>query len=450
MLLMLVAALLQQGPVSPDQPLPPNHPKLSNAPVAPGEQLPPGHPSIEGAAPVGPVKPGAELPADHPPVKDGAQAPSTEELIKKLDAMGDDLKKKDKPFSVAASLGRLYFLGGRYPEAIGYLEEAVKKAQPAKDFYLQKVKEAGKKAIPAAGAVGCAPPPNTELEDQLKKAEAQKDAAAAAACARAGLEPLMEVEDSLAAAKFLTRDAPGAVDVYTRDLALFPANPDARYGRGAVLLDSKGDDVKSLQLAKADFEGFLKDYPTHPRAAQVKAFLSRVDDAIAKGGVSKAPPKTNLPKVDPHAAMNQGPMMAQQPPMMGGQQPPQLTKEMIDAVQNTERTPEMEQGFQKLVEEAEGDLAKGQFQDALDKYKRVVPFEPGNGRAKAGMAWSLVRMNRQPMADNVWNVAAQDPAAIDALGDSLKAKGDPDGAKQLWQRLASTVPSYASKLSGKL
>jgi tetratricopeptide (TPR) repeat protein len=122
---------------------------------------------------------------------------------------------------------------------------------------------------------------------------------------------------------------------------------------------------------------------------------------------------------------------------------------MIDAVQNTPRTPEMDQGFAQLVEAAEGDLAKGAYQDALDKYKRVVPFQPTNGRAKAGMAWSMVRLNKQPMADNVWNVAAQDPAAIDALGDTLKAKGDADGAKQVWQRLAQTVPSYAAKLSGK-
>jgi hypothetical protein len=50
----------------------------------------------------------------------------------------------------------------------------------------------------------------------------------------------------------------------------------------------------------------------------------------------------------------------------------------------------------------------------------------------------------------VWNVAAQDPAAIDALGESLKAKGDAAGAKGVWQRLAATVPSYASKLNGKL
>ena len=439
MLALIVAAALAQGPVSPNQPLPPGHPNVAAG--QPGQELPPGHPAT-GA-------PNAALPANHPPVAEGAQAPSAEELIKKLDAMGDELKNRQKPFSVAASLGRLYFINGRYADAIRFLEEALTKAQPLRDFYVSQLKAAGKKPIPAAGTVGCTPDPQGELEDALKKAQAQKDPAAAASCARAALQPVMEVANELGSARFLTRDAPGALKAYDSELELFDFDPDARYARAAVLLDSKGDDLKALQQSKADLEQFLKDYPTHPRATSAKAFLSRVNDAIAAGGVSKAKPKATPPKVDPHegVAMN-APFMQQQ--QGGSGQPPVLTKEMIDAVQNTPRTPEMDQGFAQLVEAAEGDLAKGAFQDALDKYKRVVPFQPSNGRAKAGMAWSMVRLNKQPMADNVWNVAAQDPAAIDALGDTLKAKGDADGAKQVWQRLAQTGPSYASKLTGKL
>jgi hypothetical protein len=423
----IVAAALGQSPVSPGQPLPPGHPKF-------------GEPA-----------PNAALPANHPPVADGAKAPSADELIKKLDGMGDELKNRPKSFAVAASLGRLYFINARYPDSIRYLEEALGKAQPLKDFYLTQAKAAGKKPLPAASTVGCSPDPNAELEDQLKKAQAQKDPAAAASCAKVSLQPVMEVSDELASAKFLSHDPAGALKIYDTELALFDFDPEARYGRGALLLDSKGDDLKALAIAKADLEQFLKDYPTHPRAPQATKFLARVNDAIAAGGASKAKPKTTPVKADPQQGLANAPFLQQQQ-QNGTQpgQPPVLTKEMIDAVQNTPRTPEMNTAFAKLVEEAEGDLAKGQFQDALDKYKRVVPFQPDNGRAKAGMAWSMVRLNRQPMADNVWNVAAQDPAAIDALGDALKAKGDEAGAKQVWQRLAATVPSYASKLSGKL
>ena len=124
----------------------------------------------------------------------------------------------------------------------------------------------------------------------------------------------------------------------------------------------------------------------------------------------------------------------------------------MDAVRNTERTPELAQGLQKLVEEGEADLAHGKFQEALDAYKRVVPFQPDNGRAKAGMAWALVGLGK-PMADRVWGVAVgADPSAVDHLGDSLKALGDANGAKSLWQKLAQSSPDYAQQagLSKKL
>lgn len=423
----LVVALLAQAPaVDPSAPLPPNHPPMGA--VDPAAGLPPNHPK---------VPPANTLP-NHPPVAPGQQAPSADELLKKLDGV-QGLDTKEKTFEVAVSLGRLYFAHGRYKEAVTFFDQARAKTKEARELYEAKKKAAGSKPLPAAGAVGCGMTPETTLEQQVAAAKAQKDAAAAAACARAALHPLIELEPSLAQAKFLTRDAKGALEVYDAALALFESNADARYGRGALLLDTKGDDLKALALAKADLTRFLADFPTSPRAKQAKAFLARVDEAIAAGGVSKLKPKAHADKVDPHAAMK-GKDGA----------PPQLTPEMIEAVKNVEQTPELAAGFEKLVADAEDALAKGKFQDALDNYKRVVPFQPENGRAKAGMAWSLVRLNRQPMADNIWRVATQDPAACDALGDSLKAKGDADGAKALWKKLAETSPAYAPKLTGKL
>jgi TolA-binding protein len=66
------------------------------------------------------------------------------------------------------------------------------------------------------------------------------------------------------------------------------------------------------------------------------------------------------------------------------------------------------------------------------------------------MAWTMIRLNRQPMADNVWRAAAETPDALSALGDALKARGDAEGARALWQRLKDTVPGYAPRLEGKL
>ena len=405
---------------------------LAQAPLPPNPgPLPPNHPAMD--AP----KPSGELPPNHPPVREGQGAPSGEELLKKLEAVGD-LKAKEKTFEIAASLGKLYFVHGRYPDAVTFLEQAVIKAEVGRAFYLAKKKALGKAPVPAASAAGCAPTAESTLDSQLAKAQAEKDPAFAAACARSALHPLIEVESQLGAAKFLSHDPIGALAAYDRALLLFDTNPDARYGRAALLLDFKGDDVGALKIAKEDLEKFLADYPTSPRAKQAKSFLSRVTDAIASGGVSKVKVVAKEAPIDPHAGTRPN------------GQPPQLTQEMIDAVKNVERTPEMNQGFAKLVDEAEDHLAKGRFQDALDNYKREVPFEPENARAKAGMAWAMVKLNKQPMADNVWRVASQSPEAIDALGDSLKTRGDADGAKALWKRLAETVPPYAGKVTGKL
>lgn len=417
-MLPVVLMLLSQQPLQADQPreLPPNHPQVP-APAAPGEA-----------------------------------APTTEELMGRLDAM-KGLADKDKSFEVAASLGRLYYAHGRYAEAATYLTQALEKAKPARTFYLEQKKAAGSKPLPAASAVGCAPKPDDKLEQQLgvAKAKAKSDPAAAASCLRAALHPLIEVESQLGNARFLTRDATGALAAYESALALFESNPEARYGRAALLLDTRGDDLKALEQARSDFVRFTTDYPTSPRAKQAKALLERTDAAIAAGGMSKlvarGPKPAKAPVDDPHAAMRGGGTGPAAGQPQGG--PPVLTQEMIDAVQNVERTPELEQGFQKLIDEGETDLATGKYQDALDAYKRVVPFNPDNARARAGMAWSLVRLGK-PMAQNVWSVALQDPAAIDSLGDTLKKKGDDEGAKLLWQRLKDTAPAYASKVEGKL
>ena len=140
-------------------------------------------------------------------------------------------------------------------------------------------------------------------------------------------------------------------------------------------------------------------------------------------------------------------------PPAANQQLPPLSPEVVESIKNTERTPELQQGLAKLVDEGEEHLAHQRYQEALDAYKRVVPFQPENGRAKAGMAWALVGLQRQPMADRVWSVAVEaDPAAVEKLGDALASKGDKAGAKALWKKLSESSPSYAQRagLSAKL
>jgi len=231
-----------------------------------------------------------------------------------------------------------------------------------------------------------------------------------------------------------------------------PARQGSLYGRAMALVESRPDDVAALKTAKADLGAVLSGSPAPARVEMAKKTSARLDQAIAAGGFSKliaaeaaerkakGPPKTP-PFVARALTGGQG---GPGPKPSEGPTPEQV-RQMAEAAQNMPRTPEVEQGFAKLVEQGEEHLVHGRYQEALDAYKRVVPFQPENGRAKAGMAWALVGLNKQPMADRVWSVAvSSDPAAVDRLGDLLKQKGDAKGARALWEKLKASAPDYAT------
>lgn len=466
--LSLVAAG-EPGPLPPGHPaLPPNHPPLSGQPIPAQGELPPNYPPLtgQGMSPQGTPAPGApaegQLPPNHPPLAasgtvgnhPAGSVPNADELLKKLE-QAKDLKDRDKTFEVAAAIGKLYYGGARYTDAINFFRQGLAKAEGARKLYLEQHKKAraAKKELPPPESAGCAPAADQTLDKLVQKAQEKAkagDAAAAAACARVALTPVLEAELLLGKALFLSGDSKGAVASFARVLEVNEGDGDALYARGNTLLDSQGDDLKALEQAKKDFAAVAKA-AQGPRAAQAKRLVAQVEAAEGAGGLSKL----NAKKAAERKAHPVQVAAAPRPPMMGGMgnapfaggsnaAPPALTKEQMEAVQNTERTPELEQGLAKLVEEGEEHLSKGRYQEALDVYKRVVPFQPENGRAKAGMAWALVGLNRQPMADRIWGVAVSaDAKAVDDLGNTLKAKGDEKGAKALWTKLASTAPDYA-------
>jgi tetratricopeptide (TPR) repeat protein len=388
-----------------------------------------------------------DLPAGHPKVRDGAAAPTADELIQQLDS-AKDLKERQKTFEVAAALGRLYYSHARYQDAVEYLSQALQKTEPTRSLYLeQKKKLQGKR--PQAGGCGGSSVAGFEAEAAIARDRVKRgDPAGAASCALAALQPALETEELRANARFLLGDSAGALSGYERVLQIAEDSPNSLFGRAAVLFDAHGNDVKSLRRAKDDLSTFLRLYPGSPRADQTKKLLARSEQAIVAGGQDRlAQKRAGERRTAMVAAPNTQPS-APAPREGKSDQLRPLTPEMIEAVQNTERTPALQQGLAKLVEEGEDHLARGRYQEALDAYKRVVPFQPENGRAKAGMAWSLVKLDRRPMADRVWSVAVSaDPAAVDKLGDTLAAKGDKAGAKALWSKLAETAPSYADSSS---
>ncbi len=361
-------------------------------------------------------------------------APTPDELMKKLDAT-PQLKDRDKPFEISASLARLYFSQGRTTDAAAYAREALERAAPVMTFFTAQKKALGKGARPSVADAKCSP---LGADASLAAAftVAQQYAAArkpgpAVVCARVALTLVPDVMLLEGHAKFLKRDFAAARASYEAVLATFDDVPEARYARAALTIDESPDDVKALSLAQADFERFLSEAPNSPSAKNARALLERTKAGIAAQGLSRLAP-------EPIAAA----------PPVGPPGMPVLDQATIAAFQNAPRTDEGEARFAKLIEDAEQALATGQYQQALDGFKQVMPYQPENTRLRAGMAWSLVKLGK-PMADNVWRVAAQAPEAVDQLGDRLKAKGDAEGAKALWTRLAETAPGYAPKLEGK-
>jgi tetratricopeptide (TPR) repeat protein len=430
-----------------DGALPPGHPPLDGGPTAASpasRALPPGHPDISSGrlalgadgGPTAASPASRALPAGHPDISSGRPAPTASEILQQLDAT-PDLKTRPKPFEVAASVGKLYFTQGRHADAVVYFRQAQEGANALRALYLgERRKVTGK--LPDAAAAGCAPEATAAVGAVAARAKELAQAqnhAGAAACALVALQPALEAVALLGNALFLGADARGALTAYAWVLEVDPLQPLALYGRAGVYFDSRPDDVAILRNVKRDLVELLAQWPNIPQAPQARALLRRTEELLRAGGLSKF--EAIRPKPAPAAEVA---------PRAANEAPPPLSPEAVEAIRNTERTPELEKGLAELVAQGEEALSKGQYQAALDAYRRVVPFQPENGRAKAGMAWALVGLNRQPMADRVWSVAVEaDPKAVETLGDLLAAKGNAKDARALWAKLAATSPAYAEK-----
>ena len=422
-----------------DPPLPPGHPPIPGVTDAGATAggLPPGHPPIPGADDAGAGA--SALPPGHPQLKPGLAAPSADELLRQLDAT-PDLKTRTKPFEVSTALGKLYFTHGRFTDAVVYFRQAQESAARVRTLYLAERKKAPGPPGDAAAA-GCRA--TIELPPSAVAARAQEKAAAgdhlgAAACAREALAPVLEAVGLLGNALFLGGDAAGAIAAYTWVLEVDPTDPVALYGRAGVRFETKPDDLAALRSVKKDLTDLLARWPQSRQAPQARELLARTEEFLRAGGATKF--AASRPKA-PAATASASAPTAPHPPAA---EVPALSPETMAGLQSVERTPELEKDLAELLDQGEAALVQGQYQAALDAYRRVMPLMPNSGRAKAGMAWALVELNRQPMADRVWGVAVEsDPAAVDKLGDLLAKKGNTKDARALWAKLAASSPAYA-------
>ncbi len=412
-----------------------------------GPALPPNHPALGGAASQPPQQ---GLPHDHPPVGEGQEVgplredlrnsvPSADELLQQL-AKAKDLEGRDKTFEVASAMSKLFYQAGRYAEATLYFRQTLEKAAPARKDQ-RRLAAKGRSGEPKSVPPGCLSGPQAKLDEQhaLSRELEKTDPAAAFACLSHALLQAEDIRGLLAQSLFLSGKLPDALLELDLLVAENPSNANAYFTRAATRYELAGDDLGALKQSSADFARYLSLEPKGARTPLARALSARIDKAVVAGGLLKLNQAEDAERHAKAKALT----VAAAPPQGTGNGMPQLTQEMVDAVQNTERTPELNEGLSKLVEEGEAHLSQGRFEEALDAYKRVVPFQPQNGRAKAGMAWSLVGLGK-PSADRIWSVAVEsDPKSVDALGDLLKQKGNAKGAKALWAKLAASAPEYA-------
>lgn len=433
--LLLSAALAQ---------LPPNHPPVpAQPPPAPSSApqsgaLPQGHPPVGGDTGQPPTQPA--MPPDHPPIGGssaqvpnhppmrGGTAPSVEELMRRLDET-PGLRERDKTFEIAMSVANLYHSNGRFTDAAEYFRQAWEIGKPVREAFKPIRGQA-----PAPNGCSLRQAPMQALLDGL----ATLPPAERTACIHTAMSAVIDAGESRAAALFLAGQPDEAIATLDAVLAEAPHSAEALFSRASILLERRGSDVKALQRARSDLQTLQQGHPQSPRAFRARALLTRIDEAIAAGGVQKlAAAKAADRRKNPPAIAAAAPP----PPPQGGM--PALSQETMEAFQKVQRTPELEQKLAKLVEEGEVELAKGRFEDALNRYRQVMPLDPENGRVRAGLAWAMVGLQR-PAADRIWTVAVQsDPAAVEMLGVTLQANGDTQGAQQLWKRLADSAPDYA-------
>lgn len=439
----LAAALLVSSQVHAQSPMPADHPPI---------------PAGTAATPTGAARPdpaGLPLPSGHPSVTDGAQPMSTDALIEKLDATAD-LLERPKSFEMASMIGRLYLHRGRHADARKYLAQAIEKAAGLEKSYLAHKGRLSDSEASAQAKTPCAVKEEAGLEAQaaeIERALKQGQRVAAAACMRESLPSLINAYDQLGKAAQLAGDFPAAIAAHERALTLDEAAPESLFARATLIYETRGEDLKALASARDGYQRYLERHPDGPRARIAKELHARVEGAIKAGGVKAwiaqsrkerlARVATTFPKAAAPRQLEPARPVAAAP---AAGELPELTPEMIEAIQNVERTPELEAGLAKLVEEGEEHLARGRYQEALAAYRRVVPVQPQNGRAQAGMAWAMVGLNRGEVADRIWGVAAQNaPEALDALGDTLVAKGNAASAKAVWTRLLQTAPGYPAR-----
>jgi tetratricopeptide (TPR) repeat protein len=325
-------------------------------------------------------------------------------LMATLDAKKDQLKGKPRDFSIDIALGNLYYENARYIDAIEYYTDALDRGAPAEKRIVALTAAERSAKTPPPERCQLAGPSAAEVPGGAKghtfeaivtaSDELTSHGPDAAACLRQLIPSLALAHARRGNSWYLIGNADKAQVDHAAALVLDPDDPEALFFSGALVLETSQGDPAKLAEGRAFWEHLLRVAPTHPRADLVRETLPRIDQLFG-----------------PHAAA-----MAGHPPVAdNGATAPALPPGLPEAMGKVQHTPEMDANLDKTTADGEALLEKGQWQEALDTFKTVMPLRP-SGRIALDMGIALRELGK-PTAERVLTQATRMPG-----GDTVRAQ----------------------------
>jgi tetratricopeptide (TPR) repeat protein len=378
----------------------------------------------------------------------GAAADS-KALLAQVDQLSGQLKDKPKTFEVLTALGNLYYENNRFLDAVDSFRQALDLSSPA-ESEVSALRKAGTKPAQDLPLECRRSGPGYGLE-QIRAAAKSLDPPHRLKCLESAVEPALALRARRANALYLVGNPDGALAEHRKLLEESPDYPESLFFVGAVTLEEARGDKKKLEEGKKYWKRLLAVAPDHPRAELVRKSLPKADEMFAKpremASASGLPPGHPVPENHPKVAGNDpaAPMAHSGAP--SDRVDPNAVAAIADAVKNTERTPELEQGLDKLTAQAEQLLDQDKFQEARDAIVRVMPMRPGDARTAAILGGAMRGLGRAEMAERTLSVALKNdprqPRALYEMGRLRASLGDKAGAGESFRALQAADAQFA-------
>ncbi len=372
-------------------------------------------------------------------------------LLAEVDRLKDQIKDKPKTFEVLSALGNLYYDNGRYLEAVDTLRQAEDLAAPV-EAEADALRKQGVKPAPDMPSE-CRRSGAEYGLSQIAEYAKKLDPPRRLRCLDGALEMAQQARARRGNSFYLIGNSDSALAEHRMVLERSPDFAESLFFVGAILLEQSQGDKKKLEEGKKYWARMLQVAPDSPRAPIVRETLPKANEVFKPRAAGQMPPG------HPAVAQQDDSLPPGHPPIGGGQPgapmnhsgsagpTPEEMKNMAEAVENTERTPELEKGLDDLLAEGEKALDQGKYQDARDAVVRVMPMRPNDARTAAALGGAMRGLGRTEMAQRTLARALQidpkQPRALYEMGKLLAQQGDKAGALQNFQALQSADAKFA-------